>query len=147
MDFKKAMAIVGELQTLVALLESQDARWEALQDWLESNPRWRKLIDHYVKITPDEAVLDLRAWLHDQTKIPAVVMDQYITEEVKAKTRAAIVRLQELYKARKRQGAQAEVAICDGWQEDSRPIPSGHKSIGDYQSQLKAKKKRKKRTA
>lgn len=109
MNYKLAMAIVGELQALVALLESQDARWEALQDWLESNPRWRKLINHYVKITPDEAVLDLKAWLHDQTKIPAVVMDQYITEEVKAKTRAAIVRLQELYKARKRQGKKKAI--------------------------------------
>jgi len=103
MNYKLAMAIIAELQALFLLLESQDARWEALQDWTEKYPRWRKLINHYVKISPDEALLDLKAYLRQETGIPEVLMDQYITADVTAKARASIIRLQDLYKERQAQ--------------------------------------------
>jgi len=103
MNYKLAMAIIAELQALFLLLESQDARWEALQDWLRDNPDWRVQINHCVKVTPDQALVDLKDYLRKVTGIPEVLMNQYITADVTAKARASIIRLQDLYKERQAQ--------------------------------------------
>jgi hypothetical protein len=100
MNYKLAMAIVGELQTLLALLQSPDARWEAVQDWLNSNSRWGKRIKSYLRASPDDAVKDLKRFLIEQTEIPQSIAALAITPQIEAQARSAIERLQTLYRER-----------------------------------------------
>lgn len=156
MNYKLAMAIVSELKILLQLLESPETRWNSLQDWLKAHPRWRARINHYVRCSPDEALIDLRQFIVDETEVPEVLLAVAITPTIEAQAKRSIERLQEMYKARKAEDNQPlpflsenrerpRGYISEEWIIDDRPIPSGHKSINDYQGQLKAKKKRKRK--
>ncbi|MDE2019811.1 MAG: hypothetical protein KGJ13_05715 [Patescibacteria group bacterium] len=47
-----------QVNQLSKLLEADngDERWKAFQDWQANNPKYKKQIDHCVKIKPSEAV-------------------------------------------------------------------------------------------
>jgi len=108
MNYKLAMAIVAELQALMLLLESPEARWNTLQDWLARNPRWGKPVKRYVKVTPAEALADLKAFLIAETEIPEAIVSLAITPEIEARAKISIERLQTLYKLRKAQEREIE---------------------------------------
>ncbi len=111
MNHKLAMAIIGEIQTLSALLLLPDARWEAVQDWLKRNPRWRKEVNHYLRVSPAEAVEDLKEYLIEETEIPQVIAALAITPQVEAQARAAIEKLQTLYRERQAEIKRSEKEI------------------------------------
>jgi hypothetical protein len=144
MNYKYAMLLMAEINALFTLLQSPDARWNGVQEWLKAHPRLKYEVDYYVKISPDEALTNLRAYILEETGLPGVMVAAFITPEIEAKAKAAIVTLQTLYKERKAQDKQPVGEISD-WVDNDRPIPIAHKSITDYQQQLKAKKKRKKK--
>lgn len=100
MNYKLAMIIIGEIQTLLALVQSPDARWNAVQDWLKANPRWKDEIDYYLTLTPDEALDNLRLFLIEQTDVPGQLIALAITPAIEAQARSAIERLQTLYRER-----------------------------------------------
>jgi hypothetical protein len=147
MNYKLAMNIVGELKILLQFLESPDARWDSLQVWLKTHPRWGKPVNRYVNCTPAEALADLRQFIIDETEVPEVLLAVAITPQIEQQAKRSIERLQTMYKERKAEDSQPRAYAGDEWVVDNSLIPSGHKSINDYQRQLKAKKKRKKRKA
>lgn len=104
MNYKKALAMIVELQALVALLDTPDARWRAVQDWLKANPRWKDEIDYYVTISPDEAVHNIKLFLIEETAAPGPIIAAAVTPAIEAQAKRAIERLQTLYKDRKAQG-------------------------------------------
>jgi hypothetical protein len=124
MNYKLAMAIVGELKILLQLLESPDARWDGLQDWLKAHPRWKAQINHYVKCSPDEALIDLRQFIMNETEVPEVLLQLAITPEIEVQAKRSIERLQTMYKERKAEDLQRSAYY-------------------DYPSPIKVKKKRK----
>lgn len=109
MNYKKAIAIIAELQTLIALLESPDARWHAVQAWLKQNPRWKDEIDYYIEIEPNEAVENLKIFLLKETEIPGALIAGIATPAIEAQARHAVEILQTLYKNRKAQDKQKEI--------------------------------------
>jgi hypothetical protein len=145
MTMTEAMQIVSELMIFVDLAQSPDTRWDALQDWLKCHPRWQTKVKHYVNCTPAEAVKDLRIYIGEMTGFSDMLINMAITPQVEAQARAAIVRLQTLYRERQITQARTQGYVSEEWIVDGRPIPTGHKTIGDYQDQLKAKKKRKRK--
>lgn len=100
MNFTEAMNIAAELRGFLALMQSPDARWDAAQDWLRKNPRWRAKINHYVTITPDAAVQDLKQFICEQTGAPASLLATVVTPATEAQARSAIETLQTLYRER-----------------------------------------------
>lgn len=100
MNFTEALTIAAELRGFLALMQLPDARWEALQGWLHENPRWRAQVDHYLTVTPDEAVQDLKDFICEQTGAPAALLATTITPATEAQARNAIATLQALYRER-----------------------------------------------
>lgn len=100
MNYRLVMAMTAELQSFLALMQSPDVRWEALQQWIEENPRWRAKIGRYSTLAPDKAVEDLKAYLIEQTGVSNVLADAAITPDIRAKAISSIERLQEMYQAR-----------------------------------------------
>lgn len=111
MNYKVAMVIVGEIQALLALLLSPDARWDAVQDWLKRNPRWRLEVNHYLRVTPDEALEDLKEYLIEETEIPQPLAALAITPEMEAQAISAIEKLQTLHRERAGINNQTEKEI------------------------------------
>lgn len=143
LTFTEAIQMAAELRILIDLLNSADARWDAVQYWLVEHPRWKAKAKKYTTCAPTEAVADLKAYIEEETAMPQSILSAFITPEIETQARSAIERLQTLYKERKAQD-KPQAYISDEWIVDNSPIPSGHKSINDYQGQLKAKKKRRK---
>lgn len=144
LTFIEALQMVDELKMLLDMLNSPDARWDGVQDWLVAHPKWKAKVKRYTTIAPSEALADLRAYIKDNTGFTDPIINMAITPEIEAQARAAIVRLQVLYKERETMQARTQGYISDEWVIDTSPVPSAHKSINDYQQQLKAKKKRRK---
>jgi len=146
MNYKEAMALVMEAQMFLGLLSTPDARWKSVQEWLRLHPRWKKKVQHYTTLEPAAALVDLKQWICETAAIPEIILASSIKPEMETQATAAIERLQTLYRDRKAEDTKPAAQVGD-WVYDDKPIPSAHKSAHDYQQQLKAKKKRRKKTA
>lgn len=61
-EIKRAIEELRELQSLIDPTEAGgNARWNALQSWIDNHPTWRPLIDAAVKLPPDQALASLAA--------------------------------------------------------------------------------------
>lgn len=148
MNMVEALALLkslAELREIAEATATPDGRWQTLQDWLAANPKWRKQIDSWVKLTPEEAFDSLRDYAGEYTGMPPIVLDNLLNGEMKYRVKRAIQTLQACYRERKAEQSIMRAEISDEWVVDKSPIPSAHKSIDDYQAQLKAKKKRKRK--
>jgi hypothetical protein len=100
MNLQEAIAIAGELHSFTVLMQSPNARWESLQSWLARNPRWRQKLNHYVKVSPDAALTDLKAYLCEQTGMTEILLSAIVTPAREQEARSAIEKLQTLYRER-----------------------------------------------
>lgn len=101
-NFLTVIKALGRFQQLQKILlegpEGQAARWDALQEWLSSNPDYKARVEHCVSITPAEAV----EYLCGELGIDLQVMAAFDSKgELRASAEKAVGNLQQLYKERK----------------------------------------------
>jgi len=117
-----------------------DGRWELLQEWLRENPKYAKKIDRWVNQSPDEVFTQL---CEEHGKLPARAVKAIVGVEMTQKILSAIETMQACYRER---AGEYKAEYTSGWIEpENDQRPSAHKSIHDYQQQLKAKRKRKRK--
>jgi aminopeptidase N len=100
MNFQEAMNILGELRAFLALIQSPEARWDAVQKWLDENPRWRSKLTRYLSLAPDVAVKDLKGYIRARTGVPQEMLALAVTPDIEAQAKCAIEKLQTLYRER-----------------------------------------------
>jgi len=141
MNMPDAMALlenVIELETIARVITTPDGRWELLQAWLGRHPAWKAEVNKWIELTPEEAFNSLRDFAAKKAGMPAVVLAGLISPDMRRRITGSIQIVQTLY--RERQTPAGEIGT--GFAIDDDPTPSAHKTINDYQRQLKAKKKR-----
>jgi len=74
-----------------------DGRWSMLQAWLKKNPKWRKRIDYWSKLSPDQVMSDLEVWAIQEYGAGVSVLANDI---MRLKIKSAILNLQDRYNAR-----------------------------------------------
>ncbi len=80
--------------------ENGDARWDYLQKWLEENPRYRKQVNHCLKLSPKDAV----DYLTDEFDLDLNLIALFDPERKQlGKIERLIETIQTLYKERKEQ--------------------------------------------
>ena len=56
----EALAMIQQVKALSQIVarnpDGQDARWQLLQDWLASNPQYRKLVERCLDLSPSNAL-------------------------------------------------------------------------------------------
>jgi len=118
-----------------------DGRWNLLQDWLAKNPEYGERAERWSTQTVGQVYAEMFALVTE--KHGALAAAAFAIPSIAAKIKSTIETLQACY--RERAGAR-KAEYTSGWIEphnDQRP--SAHKSIHDYQQQLKAKKRRRKK--
>lgn len=105
MKWNEVLTITSQLHALSELLkpENGDARWGALQEWLDKNPEWKSEVDYYVTVSGEEALEDLREYICSRAGITKTFLATVIPAPMEAQARASIEIIQQLY--RERQGA------------------------------------------
>jgi len=118
-----------------------DGRWAMLQDWLAQNPEYGERAEHWSTQTVNQ-VFDELLMLSSKKYGPLTVM-AFTLPAPAAKIKSLIEVLQACYRER---AGEWKAEYSSGWTEpENDPRPSAHKSIYDYQQQLKAKKRRRKK--
>jgi len=145
MNLKELAKIICEVFEIedITQAETPEGRWNLFQAWLKNNPRWKKRVSQWAEVSPNHAYDDLCEWISVKAELPLTMFKLIVDQETRARVKSTIATIQTLYKERQSQEAhpQHETGI---YEIDSNPAPSAHKSLGDYQAQLKAKKKRRK---
>jgi len=100
MNLQEAKNIIGDLLAFLTLLQSPEARWDAVQEWLDKNPRWRSKMTHYLSLAPEVAVQDLKGYIRARTGVPQELLALAVTPDIEAQARGAIEKLQTLYRER-----------------------------------------------
>lgn len=95
-DLTQAMAEMRDLHTLIQpTVAGGDARWQALQSWIERNPRWQPIVAAIVDLEPAEALNEIGRQLDLNLHVIAQLFP-----EAAAKAEGVISELQTLYKQR-----------------------------------------------
>jgi hypothetical protein len=103
MNFEEALKTVGEITEIYDLIlqtSTPDGRWNALQDWLKDNRKWKKRIEAWALDTPEDAYESLKAFIADQSKIPIIVLNKLITIQMATQAHATLATIQQLYRER-----------------------------------------------
>lgn len=95
-DLTQAMEELRDLHALIQPTEAGgDARWNALQSWINQNPRWKPIINEILTLAPAEALQAIGAQLN--LNLPVVFQ---LFPDAAAKAEGFISELQTLYKQR-----------------------------------------------
>lgn len=114
MNMSEAMALLAnvlEIETIAETLTTPDGRWTRLQDWLANHPKWKKEIDSWVNMTPDEAFNSLRDYTAKRASMPPIVLESLIDAGMRFRVKKSIQTLQALY--RERRGDQKHERISE----------------------------------
>jgi hypothetical protein len=128
-----------DISTLFPDLEAltPDGRWAMLQKWLRENPEYGERFERWSTLPVDQVYVEIEQMAVKKYGPLATLF--FNSPAVQIKFKSSIETLQACYRER------AGVQHTSGWMEpDNDPRPSAHKSINDYQRQLKAKKRRRK---
>jgi hypothetical protein len=118
-----------------------DGRWNMLQDWLAKNPEYDKHVDRWSRSSVNEVFQDIQGLVSMKYGIWVAAM--LGSAAIEPKLRTTIEILQACYRER---AGECKAEYSSGWIEpENDQRPSAHKSIHDYQQQLKAKKRRRKK--
>lgn len=117
-----------------------DGRWAMLQDWLAKNPEYGERAERWSTQTVGQVYAELFALVTE--KHGAFAATAFAIPSIAAKIKSAIETLQACYRER---ASEWKAEYTSGWIEPDNDRPSAHKSIHDYQQQLKAKRKRKRK--
>ena len=102
MKINDMMAAFQELQSLQELIQPTtaggEARWNALQQWLQDNPRWQPVVQQILNQPPAEALNALATslkvdWAFIKGAFPAIP----------PKAETVIAEIQQMYKERSQQ--------------------------------------------
>lgn len=116
-----------------------DGRWTMLQDWLSKNPEYGERIDEWSRQSVDQVFVEIRDLIAKRFGV-SVNLVSLLTIGREQQIKRMIEILQACYRER---AGEWKAEYTSGWIEpDNDQRPSAHKSIHDYQQQLKAKKKR-----
>lgn len=97
-EIKRAIEELRELQSLIEPTEAGgNARWAALQLWIDAHPAWRPLIDAAVQLPPDQALAGLTAGIGLDLSL---LRPFDPSGEILRKAVATMAELQTLYKER-----------------------------------------------
>lgn len=99
----QAATALGQFQRLASLVDPANGndRWAALQDWLNTNPKYRAIFEEHLEMVPSEVVEKIVDYLCQEYQIPKAGLDVFDRSgEVRQKAILAISRIQELYKER-----------------------------------------------
>lgn len=116
-----------------------DGRWNMLQDWLKEHPVYQEYVETWSTQNVDQVFVDIRDLIamhlgvsNNLINLLIIGKEQWIKRQIET--------MQACYRER---AEEWKAEYTSGWIEsDNDQRPSAHKSIHDYQQQLKAKKKR-----
>jgi hypothetical protein len=118
-----------------------DGRWNMLQAWLKENPEYGERAERWSTQTVGQVYAELFALVTE--KHGALAAAAFAIPSIAARVKSTIEILQACYRER---AGQTETQYTSGWIEpENDQRPSAHKSTHDYQQQLKAKKRRRKK--
>jgi hypothetical protein len=118
-----------------------EGRWNMLQKWLKENPEYGERAERWSTQTVGQVYAELFALVTE--KHGAFAATAFAIPSIAAKIKSTIEVLQACYRERAREW---KAEYTSGWMElENDQRPSAHKSIHDYQQQLKAKKRRRKK--
>jgi|SRR5215813_3280998 len=103
MNMSEALIIISnliELETTVEPLTTPAGRWDALQNWLHQHPKWKKQVESWAKMAPDDAFKSLRDYAAARAGMPAPILDALIVPDMRDRINASIQTIQTLYKDR-----------------------------------------------
>jgi hypothetical protein len=104
MNMAEALSIIKSLTDLEQIAEAMttgDGRWQTLQDWLAANPKWKREVESWVSLTPDQAFDSLRDYTAKRAKLEPIILDTLIDAGMKFRVKKSIQTLQALYRERK----------------------------------------------
>lgn len=99
----QAATALGQFQRLASLVDPQNGndRWQALQDWLATNPKYRALFEEHLEMLPSEVVEKIVDYVCEEYQIPKAGLEVFDRSgTVRQQAILAISRIQELYKER-----------------------------------------------
>lgn len=94
---------LGEFNRLASLVDPANGagRWEALQGWLDENPKYREILEAYLYMTPGEAADALTLHISNEYNVPLTLLSTFDREgKVRQSAITTIDRIQRLYKER-----------------------------------------------
>lgn len=102
MELIDAVRVMGEIKQLATLMSEgptgAEARWNSLQDWLRNNPKYQRLVDHCLTLTPKQAV----PWLCEQLGLDAHWLGIFDPQQrLRTLAEGVVADIQTLYKERK----------------------------------------------
>jgi hypothetical protein len=109
---KEAVTLIGDLYEVAAIVNQAgtgDGRWNLLQTWLQSRPKWKTNVERWAKETPEQAYISLKAYVCEQAEIPSLMLNQFLSIEIEGKARGAISVIQELYRERAEMKSKGEL--------------------------------------
>lgn len=98
-----------ELVAIGEKMTTPDGRWEAFQDWLKRNPKWRKSVNKWMQLTPEDAYAKMKAAIIEDSNNPAMIrffINKLIGAEMEARIIRAVATLQRMYTERKKEKAR-----------------------------------------
>lgn len=88
-----------KFNTILAMFAAStaDGRWAMFQAWLKKTPKWRKKIDYWSKLSPDQVMSDLEVWAIQEYGAGVSVL---VNDAMRLKLKDAIMNLQIRHNAR-----------------------------------------------
>lgn len=94
-----------ELVAIGEQITTPEGRWEAFQDWLRRNPKWRKSVNKWMQLTPEDAYAKMKGAIIEDSNNPAMIrffIKKLIGPEMEGRIIRAVGTLQVMYAARKK---------------------------------------------
>lgn len=105
MNTNAALSFVAdlmELETISQSMATPEDRWQMLQNWLKTHPKWKKRLDDWLKTAPNVAASLLLKHIADEFGVPSVLLSKFLTDGTRERITSTIEMLQTLYKERAR---------------------------------------------
>ena len=103
-----------ELVAIGDQITTPDGRWEAFQEWLRRNPKWRKNVNAWMKLDGPTAYIKLKDAIIADASNPAMIkfaIKQFVTPSLEARIIRAIEALQRMYTERKKLDSKTSAKI------------------------------------
>ena len=110
-DLRKLAQIICEVFEIEDITQAAtpDGRWQILQGYIESRPRWKRNITRWAQMPTEAAYSDLQEYICRETGVKMVFLKMVVSPEIGARIIAAISTIQTLYRDRAGMGARKEL--------------------------------------
>lgn len=109
-DLRKLAQLLCEIFEIEDITQAStpSGRWALLQAWLKNHPRWKIRIARWARLDPEHAYAELREWVSEEGGISIGMLKAFISAQVEARIKGAIITLQTLYTERAREAPQLQ---------------------------------------